>query len=523
MTSHRSAASRLWLVGLMPLLPQVLGSAFNIWYNTAAVVPQLTAGQQERFHQTVLVFNLIIFPLGLAAWAWLVLRLRRPLKALLRGDGPKDEALERARREVINLPWWGSLIAGGAWLACLPVFLPAMGLTTDPLNPHVWVHLPISFIVSASIATTQSFFLVELATQRVLFPVFFRDGRADNVPGTWALSLRGRGWLWIISVGVCPVSAMLLIIFAPDDPGTNKALFSLFVGGVGMGFGFWTAYMLDQLVAEPVAQLRRSVQAVAEGNYDVRIDTIRADELGVLIYENNQMVRQLREKQRLQETFGLHVGREAARQILADDPGLSGTERDISVMFVDIRNFTARSADRPPAEVVAMLNTFLTEMVTVIESEHGGMINKFLGDGFMALFGATGTANDTNSHADAAVAAGRGLQARLVRVNRVLAAEGQAELAIGIGVHSGPAVVGSIGSEQRLEFTAIGSTVNLASRVEGLTKSLGVPMLITEATKVRLREKPPLHEQPAQHVKGMEEPVPVWSVGAAAEEPHSSR
>jgi len=505
------AAGRLWLVGLMPLLPQVLGSAFNIWYNLTAVVPLLTEPQEQRFHDTVLIFNVIIFPLGIAGWTLLVWRFRKPLEALLTGEKLEDDALLQVRQAAINLPWWGSLIAGGCWLACLPVFLPAMALTDGTVAPHVWIHLPISFIVSASIATTQSFFLVELATQKLLFPVFFRGSRADNVPGTWALSLRGRGWLWIVSVGVCPVSAMLLIIFAPDDPGTSKALFSLFVGGVGIAFGFWTAYMLDQLVAEPVAQLRRSVQSVADGNYDVHIDTIRADELGVLIYENNQMVNQLREKQRLQETFGLHVGREAAAQIMAGDPGLSGTEKPITVMFVDIRNFTARSADRPPDEIVAMLNTFLTEMVEVVETEHAGMINKFLGDGFMALFGATG---EGDGHAAQAVAAGRAMQRRLVAVNEKLQAQKLAPLAIGIGVHSGPAVVGSIGSEQRLEFTVIGSTVNLASRVEGLTKAVGVAMLITEATRELLPTQDGLKEETPQQVKGVEKPVPIWSVGA---------
>lgn len=492
----------------MPLLPQILGSAFNIAYNLSAVVPQLTPPQEARFQSTVLIFNVIIFPIGIAAWTGLVLRLRRPLRSFLQAQPLAEADALRVRQAVINLPWWGCLIAGSCWLACLPVFLLSMATATGPVEPHVWIHLPISFVVSASIATTQSFFLVELATQRLLFPVFFREARADNVPGTWALSLRGRGLMWILSVGISPVCAMLLIIFAPDDPGINKAFFCLFVGVVAMVFGVWTAYMLDRLVAEPVAQLRNAAVAIADGDYSVHIDTVRADEIGVLIYENNQMLEQLRQKQRLQETFGLHVGREAAREIMAGDPGLSGTEKDITVMFVDIRNFTARSADRPPAEIVAMLNTFLTQMVDVVESEHGGMINKFLGDGFMALFGATG---ENSPHAVDAVAAGRAMQARLAQVNQELESEGLAPLAMGIGIHSGPAVVGSIGSEQRLEFTAIGSTVNLASRVEGLTKKLGVAMLLTAATKERLPNADGLTTQEPQLVKGVEAPVPVWS------------
>jgi class 3 adenylate cyclase/L-ascorbate metabolism protein UlaG (beta-lactamase superfamily) len=219
---------------------------------------------------------------------------------------------------------------------------------------------------------------------------------------------------------------------------------------------------------------------------------------------------ELQEKERLRQTFGLHVGRQAAEQILARDPGLGGVEEVITVMFVDIRAFTARAAASSPREVVQLLNEFLRVMVQVVEEQHGGMINKFLGDGFMALFGV----GNSDAHADNALAAARDMLRALTNLNEVLERDGGKSIAIGVGIHSGGAIVGSIGSPQRLEFTAIGDTVNLASRMETLTKQIGVPVLMTEATRLLLRDTAGLEKHPPQAVKGIEEPVSVFSVRA---------
>ncbi|HYR58565.1 MAG TPA: adenylate/guanylate cyclase domain-containing protein, partial [Chthoniobacteraceae bacterium] len=377
------------------------------------------------------------------------------------------------------------------------------------LGPQLRWHLPISFLVSAFISVTQSFFLIELVSHWGLFPVFFRDARPDQMKGIHPLSLRGRGLMWAISAGICPIGALLLLAFAPPSPSADPARFELFVGAIGIAFGLCSAVLISRLVAQPVDHLRAAAKAVAEGRLDVHVPLKRADEFGALIGEFNRMVAELREKERLRRTFGLHVGAKAAEQILARDPGLGGTERTITVMFVDIRSFTERSAGNPPEKVVALLNEFLRVMVHAVEAHHSGMVNKFLGDGFMALFGAGG---ESDAHADEAVHAASEMLAQLRELNDLLAARGEAAMAIGIGLHTGPAIVGSIGSPQRLEFTAIGSTVNLASRIESLTKVVGETVLLSDATRAALRAPVALREHPPQRVKGVAEAVRVWSV-----------
>jgi adenylate cyclase len=209
------------------------------------------------------------------------------------------------------------------------------------------------------------------------------------------------------------------------------------------------------------------------------------------------MVHELRDKQQLRETFGLHVGEHAAQQILSRDPGLGGQVREVTVLFCDIRGFTALSAGRSPEAVVERLNAFLSTMVDIVESRHGGIINKFLGDGFMALFGAGMAQPD---HADAALAAARDMLGA------------GSEFKIGVGVHSGPAIVGNIGSARRLEYTAIGETVNIASRLEQLTKTLAEPLLFSEGTKRLLRGSWSARELGLHAIRGQPAPLELFGL-----------
>ncbi len=203
-----------------------------------------------------------------------------------------------------------------------------------------------------------------------------------------------------------------------------------------------------------------------------------------------------------------HVGQEAARQILAQGDGLVGTEQIITVMFVDVRNFTAHSSARSPQEVVEALNVFFYHAVDLIES-HAGMVNKFLGDGFMALFG---IGAENGQHALNAVKAGRAMMEHVQGAAEQLKLAGWPDFQIGIGVNSGPAVVGSVGSPKRREYTAIGDTVNVAARVEALTKTVGHDFLVTEATRQYLPEGFRIMSLPPQTVKGKGEPVTIHVV-----------
>ena len=207
-------------------------------------------------------------------------------------------------------------------------------------------------------------------------------------------------------------------------------------------------------------------------------------------------------RERVTNLFGQHVSPAVVDRLLEAPAEFAGDIRTICVMFLDIRNFTASSRDRPPEEVVEFLNAAFAFMIEAVD-RHGGFINKFLGDGFMAIFGAPLEDPDAASHA---VAAAREI---LAEIDRRGLAEGPWPLEIGIGLHIGPAVTGNVGSPRRKEFTAIGDTVNLASRLEQLTKTYPARLIASEAVVAKLHGETatPLGAVP---VKGYAEPVGIW-------------
>lgn len=185
----------------------------------------------------------------------------------------------------------------------------------------------------------------------------------------------------------------------------------------------------------------------------------------------------------VRQMFARYVSNQVADHLLAEDAELAkAQEVDATILFADIRDFTLIAGQMPAHDVVALLNEYFESMVDVV-FDHGGTLDKYLGDGLMVIFGAPVAQVD---HADRAVHCARAMVDALERLNQRRAGRGQQPIHVGIGIHSGPCVVGSIGSSRRLEYTAVGDTVNLASRIEGATKRLGANILFSEATASRL-------------------------------------
>jgi adenylate cyclase len=210
-------------------------------------------------------------------------------------------------------------------------------------------------------------------------------------------------------------------------------------------------------------------------------------------------------RERVTNLFGQHVSPAVVERLLERPAEVAEETREICVMFLDIRNFTAQARARTPAEVVTFLNGAFAFMIDVVDG-HGGFINKFLGDGFMAVFGAPLDDRDAPRHA---VAAARAI---LAEIDGRGLAQGAWPLRVGMGLHAGPAVVGNVGSPRRKEFTAIGDTVNLASRLEQLNKDFGSRLLVSDAVAAALGPGPggPATLLGDVPVKGYDGPVRVW-------------
>ena len=211
-------------------------------------------------------------------------------------------------------------------------------------------------------------------------------------------------------------------------------------------------------------------------------------------------------RDRITNLFGQHVSPQVVERLMLEGTGADSDIRRVAVMFVDFRSFTAGARDRSPQEVVDRLDGAFAVLVDILD-RHGGIVNKFLGDGFLALFGAPLEAEDA---AHRAVAAAREMLEANERVNKAT----QWPLRIGIGVHVGEVVAGSIGSPRRKEYTVIGDTVNFAARIEALNKDFNSQFLISQAVRDAIgeeaRDAVALGEVP---IRGYDRPMAVWQLG----------
>lgn len=219
-------------------------------------------------------------------------------------------------------------------------------------------------------------------------------------------------------------------------------------------------------------------------------------------FENSMAAQAARE--RVTNLFGQHVSPAVVDRLLAASSDPPSEMRTVCVLFLDIRGFTAMTRERSAVETVALLNDFFAEMVAIVD-RHGGIINKFLGDGFLALFGAPIADPASARHA---LAAGHAMLQAVDDWNR---ARPKWALKVGIGIHRGEAVTGTVGSPQRKEYTVIGDTVNLAARLEQLTKETGARLLVSDALADLAREEGAGDLGPLA-IRGYVEPVRVWKI-----------
>lgn len=219
----------------------------------------------------------------------------------------------------------------------------------------------------------------------------------------------------------------------------------------------------------------------------------------------DKSVRAAAARDRVTNLFGQHVSPAVVDRLLAAQTDPPNEKREICVLFLDIRGFTAMTRTRPPDQTVALLNDFFAEMIGVVD-RHNGIINKFLGDGFLAVFGAP---LDDPAAAHNALAAARGMLAAVERWNQARPA---LALRVGIGIHLGDAVTGTVGSPQRKEYTVIGDTVNLAARLEQLTKETGSQLLVSESVHRATAGADGATDLGALPIRGYEKPVHVWRV-----------
>lgn len=316
---------------------------------------------------------------------------------------------------------------------------------------------------------------------------------------------------------LAPSLTMLLVVIRYNYEGvlpSKVAVEVLYVGVLALAGSGLVALFFGSLLRKDATAIVGMVEKIRSGVFGERLTVRRPDELGEIASGVNHMAEGLGERERLRDAFGRFVDPKVAAAFMEHHTGegweikLGGKRRYAVILMCDLRNFTPLSETLEAEALMGLLNDYFREMVAAIQ-ENGGTVDKFIGDAVMAVFGIP----DPQGAETAALRAALEMRRRLERLNADLEARGLPRLENGIGVHAGEVVAGYLGSEERLEFTVIGNPVNLASRIEGATKRLGRPILFSRRMAEAVSEAFSVARVGETDLKGIAEPVPLYTVG----------
>lgn len=435
------------VLGVANIVGAVIVFVFAAWLVPSPADSGYTSAVLEWNALAATLYVLIATPFGVL---WGRLSHKSAENWLLEDRPPTG----REVRKTVGAPRRLTIIQATLWAIAAVVFTLVNGL----IDPALIGRVGMTVVCGGLTTSAVTFLLAERVNRPVVARALAENPEISHHPAgvtsrtmvMWALGT-GIPLTGIVAAGV---SALIL----GDGSWTGLATAMVALGGVGLVVGFGVTLMSARSVASPIRAVRKGMAQISEGTLDVHIDVNSSTEVGLLQSGFNHMAEGLREREELRELFGRHVGDEVARAALATGLDLRGETREAAILFVDVVASTGLATRLPPQQVLALLNRLFAEVVEIV-GDHGGWINKFIGDAAMAVFGAPETLDD---HAGSALAAARALAARLDEVLPTLD--------FGIGVASGTVVAGNLGAERRYEYTVIGDPVNVASRLTDQAK-----------------------------------------------------
>ncbi len=265
---------------------------------------------------------------------------------------------------------------------------------------------------------------------------------------------------------------------------------------------------LSSILLRPVFRLFKGTSEIAMGNFDYRIEPMGKDEIGDLVLAFNHMASELKKKEFLKGALSRYVSSHIADEIMKapEQIRLGGERRDVTILFADIRGFTALSRTMEPEDTVELLNRYFT-VITEVVFRLEGTVDKFIGDGVMCVFGSP---ISSPSHLEEGVKCAFAVKAAVAEVNRRRLGQGGAPLQIGIGLDAGSAIVGNMGSKARMEFTAVGDCVNMASRLTDLARGEGI--VVSEAVYSMVAGHVEAERHESTEIKGLDHLVTTYSL-----------
>jgi class 3 adenylate cyclase len=395
--------------------------------------------------------------------------------------------------------------SSSGWVNTLVVIpTSAVSVVVLDLPWHAFFVMLLACLIPAVYATVLSYSAGEMLSRPLVKDI------AAVLPDDFPFERHGLPVSKRIRVGLPTYTAATGILVATlvgERHGSDDLVLAVVAAlGIGLALSQELSVLLAESITEPIGRVRRALSRVQGGDLTARVPVTTSDELGELAHDFNLMARGLQEREQMRDAFGTYMDKEVAALILSGQFPDEGVEVDVSILFCDVRGFTSYAENAAATAVVATLNKLFEVIVPVVD-RHGGHVDKFIGDGLLAVFGAPEPYPD---HADRAVATACDIVTAV--------AESGTGLSVGVGVNTGRVVAGSIGGAGRLNFSVIGDAVNVAARVEAATRETGDDVLFTAATKRLMLNRIPVVSRGSVPLKGKAEPLEVFAPLAHAED-----
>ena len=483
---------RLFWVGL---ISNGVG-ALIVFTFTALLVPgQISSDELADVTLQNLVGFALYMPFSLAVGRWWAgLRPVEPIIEWLESGRPANSG-DRIR--VLRYP--------ATWMARSSVFWVIGGTLFALLNEDLGAVPMLTIFATVLMGGVTACALQYLMVERVMRPataLALADGQPERLETPGVAVRLTMAWALASGVTLLGIAVFAVVDLVGGDLDRERfsgVILFLAIGGIAAGAG--AIFLAARSLAESLAGVRSGQERIEQRDFDAQVEVDDGSEVGLVQAGFNRMAEGLAERERIRETFGAYVDPEVAEHILAEGTDLSGEAVEATILFADIIDFTSWSERASAGEVVETLNRLFEGVVPIIH-KHGGHVDKFIGDGLMAVFGAPRRYPD---HADRALAAA-------TEIAELVATGFGPDLRLGLGLNSGPVVAGNIGGAGRLDFSVIGDAVNVAARVEAATRETGDTILLTGATKERLTGSTVECEpRPPVPLKGKSEPVELYA------------
>lgn len=336
----------------------------------------------------------------------------------------------------------------------------------------------------------------------------FLEAKSSNETMQYKLNAEGL----LGAFNTVDVAGMGIIIEVPEEKAfesaNNITQKAIWLSVLILSLSFLFAYLYSETLSRPIAKLSEAAFKISQGDFKILLPVKGRDEVAHLSDTFNKMAKDLEHRVRVIETFHKFHNKEIADKLLSGDVNLQGERKESIILFTDLRDFTSLSESTTAEEVVDMLNEYMTRMVSIIRA-HKGIVDKFVGDAIMAVWGIPeGHPDDVKNAVNACLA----MREDLIKLNIERSARGQAPLKMGMGLNKGEVIAGNIGSSEKMEYTVIGDPVNVASRIESMTKSLQTDLLISKSVIECVEDDFEYEACGDTHVKGKSEALQLFKV-----------